>query len=201
MIRVSRLTRGLAGSSHCSSPVVLLRRSFSDAAAPAGFISSSQLKSLLQGPASERPSVVDLREAEELAHAALTSCGVVHLPLSKAAGWVPLLSSIIDTKRSAVVLCQHGRSRSVAGAEKLRSAGVADVKVRARASAWCIELKSQRRYWKAASRRIRPSMTASPSTPSTLPRSSSEAMCESVASFAIIMEKAGLAPCSHTRSE
>lgn len=49
---------------------------------------------------------------------------------SKAASWLPMLSSIIDVTRPAVVLCQHGRARSAAGAEKLRAAGVADVKVR-----------------------------------------------------------------------
>jgi rhodanese-related sulfurtransferase len=40
-----------------------------------------QLKQLLSGPAAARPSVVDLREAEELAAAKLPGGGVTHLPL------------------------------------------------------------------------------------------------------------------------
>jgi rhodanese-related sulfurtransferase len=35
------------------------------------------------------------------------------------------------------VLCQHGRARSVAGAAKLRAAGVADVKARAAPPSCC----------------------------------------------------------------
>ena len=47
-------------------------------------ITRAQLKQLLAGPAAARPSVVDLREAEELAAAKLPS-GVTHLPLRCAA--------------------------------------------------------------------------------------------------------------------
>jgi rhodanese-related sulfurtransferase len=60
----------------------------------------------------------------------------LHLRLhlrSKAAEW--RLASL-DATRPAVVLCQHGRARSVAGAAKLRAAGVADVKARACFCIW-----------------------------------------------------------------
>ena len=134
----------------------------------------AQLKQLLAGPAAARPSVVDLREAEELAAAKLPS-GVTHLPLRRGASlrrhhlrgpskltrvraraakprsgcrtWAPpstsrappscvcapLLRRIVrgaHPHSTLQVICQHGRARSVAGAAKLRGAGVADVKAR-----------------------------------------------------------------------
>lgn len=62
-----------------AGPALTITRRFSDVAAPS--LTAAALKQLLAGPAAQRPSVVDLREAEELAQAAITSCGVVHLPL------------------------------------------------------------------------------------------------------------------------
>ena len=70
-----------------------------------------------------RPSVIDLREAEELAAAKLPSDNVLHMPLryaepamtpclralpltipcSKAADWLPRVGAAVDLSRPAVV--------------------------------------------------------------------------------------------------
>ena len=67
-------------------------------------ISAAELQRWLQG--ATPPQLVDVREAQELAMAALP--GVVHLPLSESQRWLPQLWERLEPGRDLVVLCHAG---------------------------------------------------------------------------------------------
>ncbi len=58
--------------------------------------------------------LVDVRESEELAIAALP--GFIHLPLSQSPAWSAEIAKHLDPQKETLVLCHHGmRSAQMAG--------------------------------------------------------------------------------------
>jgi rhodanese-related sulfurtransferase len=64
-----------------------------------------ELQALLQQ--GEPVQLVDVREAQELALAALDQ-PVIHLPLSRSQEWVAQIPALLDRERPVVVLCHAG---------------------------------------------------------------------------------------------
>ncbi len=69
--------------------------------------------------------LIDVREPEELAIAALTPC--LHLPLSQFDSWAPTLSQSLDSTAETIVFCHHG-VRSAQMCHWLLGQGFVDVK-------------------------------------------------------------------------
>ncbi|NJK34229.1 MAG: rhodanese-related sulfurtransferase [Oscillatoriales cyanobacterium SM2_2_1] len=82
--------------------------------------------------------LVDVREAEELAIAALPQ--FLHLPLSASAQWAPAIEDHLDPTREVWVLCHHG-VRSAQMCQWLRSRGFGQVKnIRGGIDAYSMEI-------------------------------------------------------------
>jgi len=69
--------------------------------------------------------LVDVREAVELAIAALPGC--IHLPLSESERWSPHIHEYLDPDRDIYVICHHG-IRSLQMCHWLQSRGFERVK-------------------------------------------------------------------------
>ena len=74
-------------------------------------ISPKELNKILEDNSSEKPFIVDVREDDEIAIAAL-AFSVLHLPLSKASIWSVNIEKLLPKDQPIVVIC-HGGVRSL----------------------------------------------------------------------------------------
>ncbi|MEO0407401.1 MAG: rhodanese-like domain-containing protein [Cyanobacteria bacterium P01_A01_bin.135] len=86
-------------------------------------ITVEQLAERRQRP--EPFQLVDVREPEEVAIAALAPC--THLPLSQFPQWGPSLQQTLDPHAETIVLCHHG-IRSAQMCQWLQNQGFTNVK-------------------------------------------------------------------------
>jgi len=70
--------------------------------------------------------LIDVREPQEVAIAALDSC--VHLPLSKFGSWAPTLPQTLDPQVETIVFCHHGIRSAQMCQWLMGDQGFADVK-------------------------------------------------------------------------
>ncbi|MGB3616146.1 MAG: rhodanese-like domain-containing protein [Elainellaceae cyanobacterium] len=87
-------------------------------------ITVQELAIRLQEPTSPL-QLIDVREPQEVAIAALTPC--IHFPLSEFAKWAPTLSQMLDPQVETIVFCHHG-VRSAQMCHWLSDQGFVDVK-------------------------------------------------------------------------
>ena len=70
-------------------------------------ISPKELSKIFEDDSSEKPFIVDVREANEIAIASF-SFSVLHLPLSKAEDWSVNISEVLPQDQPIVVICHAG---------------------------------------------------------------------------------------------
>jgi rhodanese-related sulfurtransferase len=102
---------------------------------PVREVSAHELARALQGPESERPLILDVRDQGEVRVASIP--GSLHVPLHELPGRLDDVREAAD--RPLVVLCHHG-VRSYHAAAFLDSVGIPAASLRGGIEGWALEV-------------------------------------------------------------